>query len=522
MTAAAKKRLTLPDTESEKALKATKLNTELSPPKYQVVALKLLDESPTNPRKHFDAAKLAELAADIRQHGVMQPLVVRPVKGERFELVAGHRRLRAARLAGLAEVPVLVSELSDLEAAERQIVENDQREDLSPLERAQGYAALKKEHNLTDTQIAEKTGKSESSIRAALKLNELGPEGLAALKDGKLTASTAQLVAQLPKSLQKRLIEQALDDYMINPDQDDVPMSFRALKEFIRRDFMLELGKKVCFDVADVSLSDAGACIVCPKNTEVAGVFDDVKGAHCLDVECFRRKEDTWLARELEGGKLVLGRKEAAKHLNGFDGKPGFGSSYVLASETKGIDKSKVVTALSPAGGVVKLVARLDVPELQKKAAKEAQSKGDQQAQWDKEDAKRRAKNELEKAVDAKVNVVLVARMEKKLSAADEKLLWRWLANIAMDFQQNDVLERRGLHEVDDLKAALDKMTLEQLRGFVFECNNGYNTYGVDWEKHFKVDRKKYEAEVKAEAKAAEKGEAKPAPAKKAGKKKAA
>src|SRR5688572_20635111 len=121
-------RLQLNETESEKKAKvAGRVAAELAPQVFKLLALNAIKESPNNPRKYFDEKKLAELAADIRVHGVLQPVLVRPLKEDKYELVAGHRRLRAAREAGLAGIPALISELSDLEAAERRVVENDQR-----------------------------------------------------------------------------------------------------------------------------------------------------------------------------------------------------------------------------------------------------------------------------------------------------------------------------------------------------------------------------------------------------------
>lgn len=160
------------------------------------VALKQLHESPFNVRR--TAGPIGELVASIKQHGILQPLIARKVdKG--LELVIGHRRFRAAREAGLAKVPVEVRELDEKEARELQLVENLQREDIHPMEEAEGYAALQAEHGYGPELIAEKVGKSESWVRGRLTLLDLPDEGRKAFYRGELTATTALLVARLRK-----------------------------------------------------------------------------------------------------------------------------------------------------------------------------------------------------------------------------------------------------------------------------------------------------------------------------------
>lgn len=136
------------------------------------IAADQIKTNPKQPRKHFDDDKLAELALSIEKHGVLQPLIVRPV-ADGFELVAGERRLRAAKMAGVERVPVVVRQLSERETMEIALIENLQREDLNPLEEAEAYARLMDEFGYTQEQLAERVGKSRSAVANTLRLMTL-------------------------------------------------------------------------------------------------------------------------------------------------------------------------------------------------------------------------------------------------------------------------------------------------------------------------------------------------------------
>lgn len=140
--------------------------------------LRIMEIEPNHdqPRKEFDEKSLSELAESIEQHGVLQPLVVRPLANGSYQLVAGERRWRAARIAGLTEVPVVIKELTDEEVIEIAMIENLQREDLNPLEEALGYRYMMDELNITQEQAAEKVGKSRPAVANALRLLKLPNE----------------------------------------------------------------------------------------------------------------------------------------------------------------------------------------------------------------------------------------------------------------------------------------------------------------------------------------------------------
>ncbi len=165
----------------------------------QPVKLNLMDIEPNKEqaRKQFDDSALSELADSIAQHGVLQPLLVRPLIGGGYQLVAGERRWRASRIAGLTQVPVVIKELNDTEAAVISLIENLQREDLNPVEEAFGFASLMKDFNLTQEEAAQKVGKSRPAVANALRLLKLPEKVLDMVRENKLSAGHARALAAL-------------------------------------------------------------------------------------------------------------------------------------------------------------------------------------------------------------------------------------------------------------------------------------------------------------------------------------
>jgi ParB family chromosome partitioning protein len=167
------------------------------------VPIEFLKPNPRNPRRAFSEAELAELTASIKQHGVIQPLVVRPVKGttDRFEIIAGERRWRASQAAGLHEVPIVPVDVNDSDALQLAIIENVQREDLNPLEEAQGYHALADEFKRSQEDIARIVGKSRSHVANMMRLTKLPAEVLSLIASGKLSAGHARALIGVPDPL---------------------------------------------------------------------------------------------------------------------------------------------------------------------------------------------------------------------------------------------------------------------------------------------------------------------------------
>ena len=165
----------------------------------QAVKLNILDIEPNKEqaRKQFDEAALSELADSIAQHGVLQPLLVRPIFGGGYQLIAGERRWRASRIAGLTQVPVIIKELSDDDAAVISLIENLQREDLNPVEEALGFASLIKDFDLTQEEAAKRVGKSRPVVANALRLLKLPEKVLDYVRENKLSAGHARAIAAI-------------------------------------------------------------------------------------------------------------------------------------------------------------------------------------------------------------------------------------------------------------------------------------------------------------------------------------
>ena len=157
----------------------------------------------SQPRKHFDEAALAELAASIQEHGIIQPLTVRKLASGYYQIIAGERRWRAARLAGLSEVPVIVIEADDRKAAELAMIENLQREDLNPMEEAAGFQSLIETYHMTQEEAATRVGKSRSAVTNALRLLSLTPSVRKLLEEGKLSAGHARALLPLSPAVQE-------------------------------------------------------------------------------------------------------------------------------------------------------------------------------------------------------------------------------------------------------------------------------------------------------------------------------
>ena len=156
------------------------------------VNINFVQANPNQPRKNFDEEKLNELAESIKNYGIIEPIVVRKVGPVHYEVIAGERRLRASKIAGLTEVPVIIKEYSDDERKIITLLENVQREDLNTVEKAFGYKALIDEFNLTQDEVAEKVGKSRSAVTNTLRILSLDEKLLNMIKDGTLTEGHAR------------------------------------------------------------------------------------------------------------------------------------------------------------------------------------------------------------------------------------------------------------------------------------------------------------------------------------------
>jgi len=275
--------------------------------------------------------------------------------GSRYELVAGERRLRAAKLAGLVEIPAVIRGLSDVEVLEIQVIENEQREGVSPIEKAEGYARLV-ERGVTVEDLATRVGKSASTIRDLLRLPRLPEKAKTALQEGDIPASTAGLIARVPTELgRERLTAMVLTGVarctpkdFSNPKRkladfekrwgEKSPLSYRETKELIELCCQVEL-KSAPFNRNRIDLvPGVGSCETCPKRIgnlqrEDPEAYAGVRADVCTDPGCFRDKVDAHQASLLEAarasGKKILSEKERKAVFNSYNDDVQYNAPYV-------------------------------------------------------------------------------------------------------------------------------------------------------------------------------------------------
>jgi ParB family chromosome partitioning protein len=270
--------------------------------------LSQLREAKYNPRHHFDEKQLAELVESVKAKGVLNPILVRPMN-DRFEIVGGTRRFRAARSAGLSEIPCIVRELSDQEALEVAVIDNLQRADVHPLDEAEGYVALLEHPGYDVAAIAAKVGKSQSYVYQRLKLAELIEPAKKAFWKDELTAGHAVLIARLQPKDQEDAFHECFHEY--NRKRDQV-ISVRDLAGWIRNNITLDLNSAPWKKDDATLVAKAGACTACPKRTgNCAQLFPEISEKDvCTDRGCFQSKAEAFIARriaeqEAKGKKVV-------------------------------------------------------------------------------------------------------------------------------------------------------------------------------------------------------------------------
>jgi ParB family chromosome partitioning protein len=269
---------------------------------YRDIPVAALTESASNPRKRFDENGLSELASSFKTQGVLAPLLVRELDESKYEVIAGARRLRAAKLAELENVPVRIVKLTDAEAIEAQCVENLQREDIHPLEEALGFKSLSElgePYNIAH--IAARAGKSEAYIYGRLKLADLIPPVAEAFLKDQITIGHALLIAKLQASQQQEAFAAAFRGMWTSEGNSQVLIPVRELAVWIESNILLQLAS-VPFDKQDETLVPAaGSCVNCPKRTGFNKLlFADVRKDSCIDPNCFRAKVDAYIAKTME------------------------------------------------------------------------------------------------------------------------------------------------------------------------------------------------------------------------------
>ena len=260
------------------------MQNTVSSNEYRSVPISILVESATNPRKRFDEKNLEELAASMRAQGILAPLLVRELEESKYEVVAGARRLRAAKLAELETVPVRVVKLTDAESIEAQVVENLQREDIHPLEESLGFKSLLQlgEPTYTIASIAARAGKSEAYVQGRIKLADLIPSVAEAFLKDIIAIGHALLIAKLPDSQQQEAFNAAFRGMWTTDGNSQVLIPVRELAAWIESNILLQLASAP-FDKQDETLVPAaGSCSNCPKRTGYNKLlFADVRKDSC-------------------------------------------------------------------------------------------------------------------------------------------------------------------------------------------------------------------------------------------------
>ena len=297
---------------------------------YRNLPLAVLQESPTNPRRRFDERALEELAASVRSQGVLQPLLVRALDKEKYEIVIGARRFRAAQRAERKEVPVRIRELTDAQCVEIQLVENIQREGVHPMEEANAFFALLHTDGLNYdiSTLAAKAGKSPAFVAQRLKLADLIPSIADAFLADQIGVGHSLEIAKLPQEQQQKAFDAAFRNVWNNGRDSRVLVPLRDFTAWIEQNILLSLDN-VPFDKGDRTLvPEAGSCAECPKRTGFNTLLFG-EGVHdaCSDAGCYQNKLGKYIERQIaEKPKLV---QISTNHVSRNDGPVLSRSRYV-------------------------------------------------------------------------------------------------------------------------------------------------------------------------------------------------
>lgn len=442
---------------------------------------------------------LTELVQSIQQQGILQRPLVRPLPDDTFEIVIGHRRVAAARQAGLKEIELDVRHLTDVQVVEAQLVENLQRRDLDPIDEGEGFKRLQDEFKRSTAEIATRVARSPRWVQTRIQLTKLCPEAKKALSAGKLPVDTALRIAAIPShKLQADATAKVTTPAGLNGEV----MSVRAAREWIAEEYTTELANAP-FNTKDPFLvPEAGACGPCPKRTGAnPDLFGDMysKANVCTDVPCFKaKKQAAWEAQQEKAkaaGKKVLPLAEGARLFK--NGAPSFDSDYVDLDAPCPEDSRKRTwrevlgdEALEAKDGKSPVVV---APDLQAKphellpkddAIALAKAKGAKWAQRAAElEAERKPSSKEDAAAKERAAQVLAlaeaAAMGKLVEVAEQGVNTPLLRMMCFGLAQEhhpEVLARRGLETDRDLHALIEKTTsMGKLLGILFElCVTGW------------------------------------------------
>lgn len=448
-----------------------------APERYEYALLDLIHVSKSNPRKHVDETALRELAGSIKDHGIIEPIIVQDRGTKGYEIVAGERRFLAARIAGLVEVPVIVRPFSAEEMPLVRLIENLQRQDLNAIDLAHGYHTLIKDFKYTADQVADLVKKSRRHVYATMQLLTLSGDSRKALEKGELSASVASLLARVPEKRQPEAFQKLRGYNTLIPDATG--LSVRHAEEVLRN-FIGQPLAGVPWKLDDAELlPEQGPCSTCQFNArnipDLVDVYPDADV--CTSIEGFKAKQVAQHRRDQaryadKGNVKVLTAAESKKlskygyfspHQSGYvaltDPATHGDDSKTYGQILKGKDDVTVYVGRGPKGGEVKLVKLADVtPHL--KAAGVAVSESRVPVKQTPED---KAKREHEHAVDDRARAIVVKRVHERMPKVKQvpafiPLLIRGGARL--DEVSDAVLELRGVKErrYDQVTKWIDKL----------------------------------------------------------------
>lgn len=527
-----------------------------APERYEYAPIQTLSPSKTNPRKHITDDSVAELAESIKEHGVIEPLIVQDRGKAGYEIVAGERRFHAAKLAGLGEVPVIVRPFEEAEMFLVRLIENIQREDLNPLDLAAGYQKLIKDFGFTVDRVAETVHRKRRSIYATMQLLTLSEGGKKALAAGELSASVASLLARVPKERQEDAMIKLRGYNSLLPDATG--LSVRHAEERLRNFIGTSLaGVPWKLDDAEL-LPEQGPCTSCQYNTKnVPDLAEMYDGADvCINAEGFKAKQGAQHKRDQEkykdkGFKVLTAAesKKLTQYGSFYPSRVGFaalteaipGKDQTYSEVLKGKDV-QVYVGRGPKGGEVKLVKLSEVKDELRAAGVAVREPHPMSNASNTPEAK--AKREREDKLEDRERDIVAKRVHDRMPKVKQTpafipLLIRGCA--ALRDVPDVIVEMRGLQlkGYQQIDAWLAKLKPEEVLPVWLECEVA-DGYGMEhqyldailklcglppYAEMLKDARKQAEAELKAEEKApaAEKpkksAKAKPATKKPAAKK---
>ena len=458
------------------------------------LALKSIEPSGTpiqeRRRTHYDAGALKDLAENIKAVQVIEPIIVRPKTGEaseRFEIVAGERRWRASREAGLDTIPAIIRTLDDSQVLEIQLVENLHREGLHELEEAEGYEILMQQHHYDIEQLSAKIGRSRAYVYARLKLLALDKKSREAFYAGKLTAATALLLARIPvPALQQDALK------AITATWNGQPLPFKEAQRHIQDRYMTRL-KDAPFDAKAADLvPGAGPCSACPKLTgNQPELFGDIKNADvCTDPVCYAGKRAAWgerLRAQAEAqGRTVLTGKEA-KRIAPYGVNSNFQGGYVSLDQQCYEDekgrtyrqllgkefKSETLIADPESGRVVEVIKLSEHGD----ALKAKGLRAERPTRGNDSERVRQQAARAETLFRERVFAAIRAKTPGSIAAADLRLvaqaLWQMAGNdsrVRMAKLWDWAGKSNVSEEVHRCDAKILKLSEEELRRFVLDC----------------------------------------------------